>query len=349
MRRWELRQGWKRKLISPLAAAAAVIAGLLPAAVYAQSSAVVIMYHRFGESEYPSTNTTLEQLDAHIAELTSGPYSVLPLPEIVRRLKAGEALPDRTVGISIDDAYRSVYDEAWPRFKAAGLPFTVFASTAHLDGGAASHMDWEQLGEMLKGGASVGNHTVSHLHMPKADAARNAREIELSQQRFDKEFGLTPTLFAYPYGEASTAVIDTVRKAGFTAAFGQHSGVIGNTEGYYFLPRFSMNEKYGDLSRLKLAINALALPVTDIVPSDPLITTDNPPAMGFTINAAPKRLDQLACFLSHAGRAQVERLGTARIEVRIATPFPKGRTRLNCTMPGPNGRWHWYGRQFYRP
>ena len=80
MRRWELRQGWKRKLISPLAAAAAVIAGLLPAAVYAQSSAVVIMYHRFGESEYPSTNTTLEQLDAHIAELTSGPYSVLPLP-----------------------------------------------------------------------------------------------------------------------------------------------------------------------------------------------------------------------------------------------------------------------------
>ena len=44
--------------------------------------------------------------------------------------------------------------------------------------------------------------------------------------------------------------------------------------------------------------------------------------------------------------ARAERLGP-RIEVRVETPFPPGRTRINCTMPGAGGRWHWFGRQFY--
>ena len=79
------------------------------------NGAAVIMYHRFGEALYPSTNIRLEQFEAHIAELTSGPYTVLPLPEIVAALAEGRALPERSVGISIDDAFLSIYREAWWR------------------------------------------------------------------------------------------------------------------------------------------------------------------------------------------------------------------------------------------
>ncbi|MBT6095072.1 MAG: polysaccharide deacetylase family protein [Rhodospirillaceae bacterium] len=331
----------------------AIWATLVPSAASAANSAVVIMYHRFGESDFPSTNTRLEQLESHITELTSGSYTVLPVPEIIRRLNAGHDLPDRTVGITIDDAYRSVYTEAWPRFRAAGLPITVFASTAHLDGGAGRHMTWDQLRAMRKDGADVGHHSVSHLHMAKASAARIDKEIQTANARFHAELGFMPTLFAYPYGEASTAVIEQIKAAGFAAAFGQHSGVIGNTVGGFYLPRFAMNEKYGDLDRLRLAINALPLPVTDVTPPDPMIAAEpgpnNPPAMGFTISRDIGNLGQLACFLSHAGRGKLERLGPSRIELRIEEAFPKGRTRLNCTLPGPGGRWRWYGRQYYRP
>lgn len=322
-----------------------------PTPASATSSAVVIMYHRFGEGEYPSTNTTLEQLDTHIAELKSGRYTVLPVAEIISRVIAGNDLPDRTVGITIDDAYRSVYTAAWPKFKAAGLPFTLFASTAHLDGGSARHMTWAQLREMHQAGVGVGHHTVSHLHMARADTARIEQEITAAHARFEAELGYRPGLFAYPYGEASSSVIAMIEKAGFAAAFGQHSGVIGNTTGRYYLPRFAMNEKYGDLDRLRLAINALPLPVTDVTPPDHMIAggAGNPPAMGFTISRDIGSLKGLSCFLSHAGRADVERLGPRRIEVRIAAPFPQGRTRLNCTLRANSGRWRWYGRQFYRP
>ncbi|MEK9723434.1 MAG: polysaccharide deacetylase family protein [Rhodospirillaceae bacterium] len=331
-----------------LAGCLTLLAGFAAPAVEAASSAVVLMYHRFGESEYPATNTTVEQLEQHIAELTSGAYTVLGLDEIVGRLLAGQDLPDRTVGISIDDSYRSIHEIAWPRLKAAGLPFTVFIATSHLNQGSPKHLSWDQVREMQAAGVGFGHHTVSHLHMPRADAARLNREIADAHARFEAELGFRPKLFAYPYGEAGLRDVGLVKDAGFAAAFGQHSGVIGSTGDMFYLPRFAMNETYGDLARLRLAINALPLTVTDVTPPDHALIGANPPSMGFTVKGRMGDLQRLSCFLSHAGRAEVQNLDP-RIEVRTDKAFPKGRTRLNCTMPVADGRWRWYGRQFIVP
>src|SRR3546814_17168979 len=75
------------------------------------------MYHRFGEHAAAATNITLQQFAAHTAELTSGRYSVLPLPEIVAALRDGRPLPDRTVAIPIDDSYLPVSCAACPLLK----------------------------------------------------------------------------------------------------------------------------------------------------------------------------------------------------------------------------------------
>lgn len=315
----------------------------------AETGAVVFMYHRFGESKYPSTNITLEQFEAHIQELQSGPYRVLPLPEIIKALRQGSPLPDRTVGLSIDDAFLSVYTEAWPRLKKSGLPFTVFIATGVVDRKVRGYMNWDQIREMASAGVTIGSHTVSHLHMPDANQSKIQEEIEHSNSRFEKELGLEPEIFAFPYGESSLAVQGGVKENGFLAAFGQHSGVIGGQRNFFDLPRFAMNENYANLSRFKLVVNALPLPITDITPADPLISSDNPPAMGFTVAPGIKGMDRMACFSTHEGRARLERLGERRIEIRVEQAFPKGRTRVNCTLPAGQGRWYWFGRQFYRP
>jgi len=77
---------------------------------------------------------------------------------------------------------------------------------------------------------------------------------------------------------------------------------------------------------------------------------NNPPPFGFTVTGkAVKSISRLACYTAGQGRARIERLGDARIEVRMEQPFRPGRTRINCTMPGGNQRWRWYGIQFYLP
>ena len=312
-----------------------------------RDSATVIMYHRFGEGRYPSTNISMEMFEEHLALLTNGDYTILPLPKIVETLKSGQLLPDRTVGISIDDAYLSVYENAWPLLKAASLPFTIFVATSPVDRNLSGYMSWDQLRELKAAGVTVGSQTHTHPHMHTLSVERVREEIDTSNQIFLNELGERPELFAYPYGEYSRFVIDAIKDAGFTAAFGQNSGIMHTDEDFFELPRFAFNENYGALSRLKLAINGLPLKIKDLTPDD-MVLNDNPPIYGFTLDEEMSPVSQLRCFASNHGKLEVSLLGL-RAEIRLPGPLPSPRGRINCTMPAGKERWRWYGRQFLTP
>ncbi|MFQ5974037.1 MAG: polysaccharide deacetylase family protein [Alphaproteobacteria bacterium] len=322
------------------------LAAPVPAAE-AADSAVIIMYHRFGEDDFPTTNIRLEQFEQHLEELQNGGYTVLPVSEILTAIREGRELPDRTVGITIDDAYLTVYTEAWPRLRRAGYPFTLFVATGAIDGGFERYMSWEQIRELRDAGVTIGSQTASHLHMAANSPERNAEDLARSNARFEVELGTVPTLFAYPYGEASTRVQDKVRAAGFGAAFGQHSGVVHVTADHYYLPRFAFNEAYGDIDRFRLVVNALPLPIGDLTPADPTLHV-NPPVFGFTVTEEVGSLSGLTCYASDQGQTNLERLGP-RFEVRLEQPFGAGRARINCTAPVGDGRWRWFGMQYYVP
>jgi poly-beta-1,6-N-acetyl-D-glucosamine N-deacetylase len=341
---------WRSLLAAVLAAGSATLLAALafPPSGGAAESAVVVMYHRFGEDAIRDTNTPLAQFDLHLEELKTGGYSVLPLPEIVAAVAAGRPLPDRAVGITIDDAFASVYREAWPRLRAAGFPFTVFVSTDAVDRGGMGIMTWDQIRELAAAGVTIGHHGAAHAHMAFARAETNSADIAKATGRFVEELGRRPDLFAYPYGEYSRALRAAVEAAGFVAAFGQHSGVAWAGGDMFAWPRFALNERWGEIERFRLIASALPLPVVEISPADMLLGP-NPPPFGFTVTERLNNLDQLRCYDPGGTAMVVERLGERRLEARLASPFPPGRARINCTMPGPEGRWRWFGVQFVVP
>lgn len=306
--------------------------------------AAVIMYHRFGEPRYPSTNIPVEQFEAHLKFLAEGGYSVLPLGDIVTRLQSGDGVPDRTVAITIDDAYLSVYEHAWPLLEKYGFALTLFVATDAIDRGLRGYMSWDQLREMQAAGVTIGSQTKTHPHMHRLDPDQITAELEESAERFLAELGLRPDLFAYPFGEYSAIVIEAVKAAGFRAAFGQNSGIMHSDDLFFELPRFAFNETYSSLDRLKLAADGQPLKVTDITPSD-MVLTQNPPLYGFTLTAEMLPASQLRCFASQYGQIDVSLLGP-RAEVRLPGPMDGPRFRINCTLPGDDGRWRWFGRQF---
>ena len=317
---------------------------------YAQNitrdSATIIMYHKFGESKFPSTNVTLNQFEEHLKLLTNGNYNVISLNEIVNTLKQGKSLPDRTVAITIDDAYLSVYNEAWPRLKELGLPFTIFVATDPIDRNYKSYMSWDQLRELQKNGVSIGSQTASHPHMHLLTKSEAEMEIKKSNNKFLQELGIRPEIFAYPYGEYNNEIVDVIKNSGFEAAFGQNSGILHSNDDFFKLPRFAFNEIYGSVERMKLAVDGLPLKVTDITPDD-MVLKVNPPIYGFTISDDMKPIKKLRCFSSKYGKLDVTLLGS-RAEIRLPGPLPSPRARINCTMPviESNGRWRWFGKQF---
>ena len=140
------------------------------------------------------------------------------------------------------------------------------------------------------------------------------------------------------------------KAAGYRFALGQHSGVAHPTMNDFYIPRFAINESYGDMARFRLVLNALPIAATDVTPEDPAVIQTNPPNLGFTLAGDAQRANRLTCYASSEGRVKVETLGDRRVEVRFTKPLPAGRaSRVNCTMPGPDGRWRWFGTAFYVP
>jgi peptidoglycan/xylan/chitin deacetylase (PgdA/CDA1 family) len=90
------------------------------------------MYHGVVEQPLPMFNWCQlhrEEFDAQIAFL-SNEYRVLPLSEIVERLRRGLPLPERAVCITFDDGFRNNLRTAYPILLKYQAPATIFLVTS---------------------------------------------------------------------------------------------------------------------------------------------------------------------------------------------------------------------------
>lgn len=316
------------------------------------TSAVVFVYHRFGEDKYPSTNIRLEQLEAQIKYLKDNNFTFLSLETFTQHMMTQTEFPDKSVLFTVDDAYKSAMTEAWPRLKAAGIPMAIFVATEPVDAGNGGYLSWDDLRALKKDGVAIAHHSHSHLHMVHSGVETSAADIEKASQRFEAEMGFTPKVFAYPYGEYSTKIRAMIAPK-FDLAFAQYSGAAPINSDLMSVSRFAVNERYGTMDRFKLIANSRALPVSEVIPADPYINdpSANPPLVGFTLPKNLGKASGLTCYPSHLGgeSATILRPAEGRFEIRFDKALPKGRSRINCTLMGPKRRWYWFSRYFLVP
>jgi len=312
--------------------------------------AVVLMYHRFGEDRYPSTSIRIDQFEAQLEHLAEGGFEILPLEEVVDAISKGLPLPDLVVSLTVDDAFRSVHDVAFPRLKTRGWPFTVFVNSDSIDAGSSAYMTWDQMRAMRGQGVTFANHTASHDSVVERregedDTAWRSRvraDIERGRRRLREELGETPALFAYPYGDFDTSSAALVAEMGYVA-FGQHSGVVGPGSDLRALPRFPMAEAFAGLDGFRDKVRALPLPVGSVDPWSP-VTETRRPVLTITLAGELPNSEQLACYASGQGHIAVRWTDPGRrFSTQAKTPLSTGRTRYNCTAPsGTRGRYYWY-------
>ncbi len=328
--------------------------------------AAVLLYHRFGEDRYPSTSVELGLFEAQLELLEREGFQVWPLERILEALAGAEPLPDKVVAITVDDAYRSVATEAFPRLRRRGWPFTVFVATDGVDRGYRALMDWKTMRRLARAGVRFANHSASHAHLlrrrPGEDEgawrARVRADILRAQRRLAEELGQAqgppPALFAYPYGEYDEALAEVVAELGLTA-FGQQSGPVGPWSDRRALPRFAIGGRFAAPEAFRTRVLSLPLPVQAAVPWSP-VTHMLRPTLQLTLDEEAVtrhgvRLAELRCYASDQGAITVRWLGQRppRLEVRAREPLPLGRSRYNCTAPSPwPGRWYWFSHPWLR-
>ena len=312
-----------------------------------ESHAVVLMYHRFGENKYPSTNIKTEQFIQQLDFFESNGFTVWPLEKIISNLKNKSPIPDKTIAITIDDAYLSVFQIAYPLMLDRNIPFTLFVSSSVVDKGYSSYMSWEQIKDMADHGVTIGNHSANHLHLVESNNAIHL-EVISAQKRIKEKTSVDTTFFAYPYGEYDLEMTGQLKALNYIA-FSHQSGPIGEASNFQALPRFPVSEHYSDLNALKDKLYSLPMPVIDRKP-EKIVTSVPMPLMMITLDEKVKLKNSLQCFVSGQGRANVRWIDDNRFTVQAKKPIVLRRSRYNCTIKDVNsGRFFWYSHMWLRP
>ena len=248
--------------------------------------------------------------------------------------------------ITIDDAFSSFYEIAWPFLKENRIPFILFVSTEPV--GNKGYMTWDQIREIEQESYGyIGHHSHTHDYLIEKSEEDFIKDIEMASKIFLKELGYVPNLFSYPFGEYSKFMKDYISE-NFTFAFGQHSGVIDLNKDKYELPRFPINENYGELDRFKSIINFFPLEFKNLIPEEKKLTNkNNPPEFEVEFFENQKNLNNINCY-SNEGNTWAKsntNFFNNKLTINFRDTFIPRRGRVNCSL-NDNGKWRWFGVQF---
>ena len=303
-----------------------------------------LMYHRFDEKKYPSTNIQMNIFKEHMSIIKNLNYSFYDPGNLEKNFNKQKTV--KKILITIDDAFSSFYENAWPYLKKEKIPFILFVSTEAV--GKNGYMTWEQIKEIEKESyVYIGNHSHTHDYLVDFKKKDFIKDINTASEIFINNIGYNPIFFSYPFGEYSKFIKEFISK-NFKFAFGQHSGVIDVNKDPYELPRFPINEKYGDLKRFKFLINLYPLQFKNLIPNDKyLINTNNPPKFSVEFFKEQKNLNNINCFSDEGNKWEKSNISFNDniLNMKFREKFIFRRGRINCSL-NDSGIWRWFGIQF---
>ena len=303
-----------------------------------------LMYHRFNENKYPSTNVQMSVFKQQIKIIKKLKYNFYDPKNLEKNFSTPKI--KKEILITIDDAFSSFYDFAWPYLKKEKIPFILFVSTEAV--GKNGYMTWNQIKELEKEKTVyIGNHSHTHNYLVDLENEDFTNDIDTASKIFNKKLGYNPIFFSYPFGEYSSRIKKYISK-NFKFAFGQHSGVIDNNKNRYELPRFPINEKYGDLKRFDFLINLYPLQFKVLYPNEKYLTSNNnPPKFLVEFFDKQKNINNINCFSDEGDKWEKSDINVVHntLKLTFRDKFNFRRGRVNCSL-NDNGVWRWFGVQF---
>lgn len=327
------------------------VGAIFPRPAVAADEAHIFIYHRFGESRYPSTNISLPVFAEQLALLKAKGATVITLGTLLRYLQAGTPLPESSVVLTVDDAFTSFRDGGLPLLRCFGFPVTLFVNSDSI--GTPGYLTWNELRALVAAGVEIGNQSASHDYLvdrrrgetPSQWRERVRRDLVRAQETLSRELGVTPEIFAYPFGEYDPEIVAIVRELGFAGAVVQNSGVVARNSDRYLLPRFPMGGPYATLAGFREKLALRPLPVSVLAPASPLRQGESRPRLHIAIAAGAADLSRLQCFVDGEPTCEVtpDPARTGAYAVRSQQSLAGRRNKYVLTAPGQRqGEWYWF-------
>lgn len=269
----------------------------------------VLGYHDFSET-LPETAMRMHtsKFRKQMAAIKQLGLTVITLDDFLAWKRGEKTLPERCVLIGLDDGWKSVYTDAFPILKEYGYPFTLYLYKEYVDGGGKA-LSSEMIAEMMKSGASIGSHSVTHPY-PGVVKGQKKKGTDVFDAFLRKEFGESKrfleskfpykvTTYAYPGGYHCEEMYPIAQEFGYAALFTVIPQKVKRTTPNTSVPRYMILGNYDKIFDLATSFNeggSGGPPPIGAVPGAPQTTPVpvNPPA-GQMINT---RLPMISVDLS---------------------------------------------------
>ncbi len=156
----------------------------------------------------------------------------------------------KVIGITFDDGYRNVLENALPVLREADFTATNYFVARQMDGGnvwdyekGIPHsplMSREEILQWASAGQEVGSHTLDHPFLPDLSPELANYQIHQSKIELEQSLNVEVSAFCYPYGGQSDAVREMVKKSGYANATTTAGGLVRPTDDVFALPRVTV-------------------------------------------------------------------------------------------------------------
>ena len=217
---------------------------------YLFANAHIFVYHRFADDRHPSTNTTIAQLESQFQYFQKNGYIVVPIEKIIEKVSNKQDIPDNWVALTIDDSFKSFYENGFPIFKKYNYPFSIFVYVKATQKKYKDFMNWEELKEVSKYG-TIGHHSYGHQHMTTLSAKEVFEDTLKANNILKAKLGIEPKIYVYPYGEYDQKVSKEISKFNFDAILNQTNGSVNRNSDVMNINRIALVGKVNLKQKLK--------------------------------------------------------------------------------------------------
>jgi peptidoglycan/xylan/chitin deacetylase (PgdA/CDA1 family) len=206
------------------------IIALLPSVTLADNiiNIPILCYHNLNPTKPGSMNLTPQRFESQIKWLKENGFTIIPLKDAVQFLQGKrQSLPEKSVVITADDGWQSVYTYMYPIVKKYNIPVTLFIYPETISSGKNA-MTWDELKELKQTGLfDIQGHTYSHPNFKQEKRHRSAVNFEKfvkgelinSKKILEDKLGVKITLLAWPFGIYNDYLEKEAADAGYDMAF----------------------------------------------------------------------------------------------------------------------------------
>ncbi|MCX6867418.1 MAG: polysaccharide deacetylase family protein [Verrucomicrobia bacterium] len=154
--------------------------------------------------------------------------TVISLADFVAWKKGDKKIPDQSLLLTFDDGWKSVYTDALPVLREFNYPYTLYLYKNYVDGGGKA-LTIPMIQQMVKEGATLGSHSISHPYPLTVKKFRNKgedaydaflrKEMGESKRFLEAKFATKVTTYAYPGGYFTPEMLPIGKEFGYTHFF----------------------------------------------------------------------------------------------------------------------------------